>query len=62
MNPCSPGESDAIGKSPGDELLSGSYLMEGRLVYRLTRVGAESYAGRLYPGGQGHQAPQVRGS
>ena len=36
------GESDAIGKSPGDELLSGSYLMEGRLVYRLTRVGAES--------------------
>ena len=41
------GESDAIGKSPGDELLSGSYLMEGRLVYRLTRVGAESYAGRL---------------
>ena len=41
------GESDAIGKAPGDELLSGSYLMEGKLVYRLTRVGAESYAGRL---------------
>ena len=41
------GESDAIGKAPGDELLSGSYLMEGKLVYRLTRVGEQSYAGRL---------------
>ena len=41
------GESDAIGKSPGGRAALGSYLMEGRLVYRLTRVGAESYAGRL---------------
>ena len=41
------GESDPISKKPGDELFSGSYLMEGRIVYRLTRVGEASYASRL---------------
>ena len=41
------GESDPIAKKPGEELLSGSYLMEGRIVYRLTRVGENSYASRL---------------
>lgn len=41
------GESDPIRKKPGDELFSGSYLMEGRIVYHLTRVGEASYASRL---------------
>ena len=41
------GESDPVTKTPGEELLSGSYLTEGKIVYRLTRVGADSYAGRL---------------
>lgn len=41
------GESDPISKKPGDELFSGSYLMEGRIVYHLTRVGEASYASRL---------------
>ena len=41
------GEADEIRKKPGDELFSGSYLMEGRIVYHLTRVGEASYASRL---------------
>ena len=41
------GESDAIPKAEGDELLSGSYVTEGRIVARLIRVGDDSYAARL---------------
>lgn len=41
------GESDAITKRPGDWLMSGSYLTEGRLVAQLQRVGDDSYANRL---------------
>lgn len=41
------GESDAIQKQPGDPLLSGSFLTEGRLIARLTRVGSDAYAARL---------------
>ena len=38
------GESDAIAKSPGSELLSGSFLDSGLVTARVTRVGADSYA------------------
>ena len=41
------GESDAIRKAPGDELLSGSYLTEGHITAQLTKVGDDSYAAGL---------------
>ena len=41
------GEADAIVKNPGDQLLSGSFVVAGRCRARLDRVGAESYAARL---------------
>ena len=41
------GESDAIMKSAGDELLSGSYIIAGALEARVLRVGAESFAARI---------------
>ena len=41
------GESDAIPKKEGDELLSGSYVTQGRIVARLTRVGDDCYAARV---------------
>ncbi len=41
------GESDAIIKSPGDEVLSGSFVAAGAGRYRATHVGAEAYAARL---------------
>ncbi len=41
------GESDPIAKSPGDEVLSGSFVAAGSGRYRATRVGKEAYAVRL---------------
>ena len=41
------GEADAITKAPGDELLSGAFVVSGRCRARLDRVVAESYAARL---------------
>jgi len=41
------GESDAVAKAQGDELYSGSFISEGRLYARLTKVGGNSYAGQL---------------
>ena len=41
------GESDLIGKKPGDELLSGSFISAGRCLCRVNRVGADSYAARI---------------
>lgn len=41
------GESDAMEKIPGSELFSGSFITEGRLYARLTKVGSDSYAGQL---------------
>jgi cation-transporting ATPase E len=41
------GESEPVGKRPGDELLSGSFVAAGTLAYRATRVGAAAYAARL---------------
>ena len=51
------GEARAVPKAPGGELRSGSFLMAGRCVARLTRVGAESYASRLTAAAQadGHK-------
>lgn len=41
------GEADEIQKRLGDELMSGSFVVAGELVARLTRVGADSYAAQL---------------
>jgi len=41
------GESDALLKQPGDEVMSGSFVVSGVGAYRATRVGLESYAAKL---------------
>jgi len=41
------GESDPVDKRPGAKLLSGSFAVAGRGLYRATEVGAQSYARKL---------------
>ena len=41
------GESDAILKERGDEVLSGSFVSSGSGVYKARRVGSDAYAARL---------------
>ena len=41
------GEADPVHKQPGDEALSGSFVVAGAGVIRATRIGAESYAAGL---------------
>ena len=41
------GEPDAIEKNPGDELMSGSFVVAGSAAAQLIRVGDDSYAARL---------------
>ena len=41
------GEADAVYKKPGSELKSGSFILSGHCLARLTHVGADSYASRL---------------
>jgi cation-transporting ATPase E len=41
------GESEPVGKHPGDRLLSGSFVVAGAGDYQATEVGAEAYARRL---------------
>lgn len=41
------GESDLIVKQPGDAVLSGSFCVTGRAIYRAERVGMHSYANQL---------------
>ncbi|MBR6173527.1 MAG: HAD-IC family P-type ATPase [Eubacterium sp.] len=41
------GESDEVEKNPGAELMSGSFVVSGSCIARLTRVGNESYAAQL---------------
>ena len=41
------GEADEIHKTPGDELMSGSFIVSGECYAQLTRVGAESYISQL---------------
>ncbi|MFQ7855511.1 MAG: hypothetical protein ACLRIS_10670 [Flavonifractor plautii] len=45
------GEADAITKAPGDELLSGAFVVSGRCRARLDRVGASPMP-PASPGGQ----------
>ena len=41
------GESEPVAKSPGEEILSGSFVAAGGGSYRATRVGADAQAARL---------------
>ncbi len=41
------GEADEIDKAPGDTLLSGSFLVSGSCLARLTAVGEDSFASQL---------------
>jgi cation-transporting P-type ATPase E len=41
------GEADAVGKRPGDTVLSGSAVLAGSGLFRVTAVGADSHASRL---------------
>jgi cation-transporting P-type ATPase E len=41
------GESEPQPKAPGHEVLSGSFVSSGSGVYRVTKVGSDSYANRL---------------
>lgn len=41
------GEADALVKRVNDELLSGSFVVSGQCLARLTRVGEDAYASRL---------------
>ncbi len=41
------GESDAVDKAAGDEVLSGSFVAAGSGHYRATRIGADAYAATL---------------
>jgi len=41
------GESDALHKVPGDDVMSGSFVAAGSGTFRATKVGADSYAASL---------------
>ncbi|HEY8452019.1 MAG: HAD-IC family P-type ATPase [Micromonosporaceae bacterium] len=41
------GEADPVAREPGDEVLSGSFVVAGSGAFVATRVGADSYAARL---------------
>ena len=44
------GESDLVAKAAGDLVYSGSFCVSGAALYEATRVGPESFAGRLTTG------------
>ena len=52
------GESDPIDKRPGDQVLSGSFVVAGRGSMRVTTVGDDSYAAKL--GDQASKFTMVR--
>ncbi len=41
------GEADPVDKTPGDKILSGSFVVAGSGAYRATKVGADAYAAQL---------------
>lgn len=41
------GESDPMPKDPGDQVMSGSFVVSGSGAYRATKVGAHAYAAQL---------------
>ncbi|MEB3050382.1 HAD-IC family P-type ATPase [Mycolicibacter sp. MYC123] len=41
------GEADPVGKSVGDQVMSGSFVISGSGAYRATKVGRDAYAAKL---------------
>lgn len=52
------GESDAILKKQGDELLSGSFIIAGEILARVIRVGDDNYATKIAQEAQYIKKPQ----
>lgn len=52
------GESDAVERTEGQQLLSGSFVASGRCVARVEHVGAENYAARVTAGGKAWKRPE----
>jgi len=52
------GEADAVAKTAGDRLLSGSFVISGRCRARLDRVGADAYAAKLTLAAKKNSAPE----
>ena len=44
------GEPDAVPKTEGEEVLSGSYVVSGNAIVRVTRVGTDNYAAKISAG------------
>jgi len=55
------GEADEITKNPGDELLSGSFLVSGECFARLTAVGQDSFVSRLTLEAKRQKKPRRQG-
>ena len=55
------GEADEIKKTPGSELLSGSFLVSGECRARLTAVGEDSFVNRLTLEAKRQKKPKLRG-
>ena len=51
------GESNAIRKKEGDELLAGSYLVSGGIFAKVTRVGKDNYVHKIEKAAKGFKAP-----
>ncbi|AQP44050.1 HAD-IC family P-type ATPase [Tessaracoccus flavus] len=41
------GEADPVAKGPGDQVLSGAFVVAGNGVYRAEKIGAEAYAAQI---------------
>ena len=54
------GEADPIGKEPGDDVLSGSFVVAGSGRFVSTKVGGESYAAKLTRQARGYSRPGQR--
>lgn len=52
------GESDAVERTAGQRLLSGSFVASGRCVARVEHVGAENYAAQVTAGGKQWKRPE----
>lgn len=52
------GESDAVERTVGQQLLSGSFVASGHCVARVEHVGAENYAARVTAGGKAWKRPE----
>lgn len=52
------GESDSVGKAPGDFLYSGSFIVSGSCISRAEHVGEENYIEKLASEARKHQPPK----